>query len=264
MGVVFRAEDTELKRQIALKVMLPHIAADARAKVRFRREAEAQAKVDHEHVAVIHQVGEVNGTPFIAMQLLKGQTLTAALNQNPRPPLAEAVRIAREMAEGLAAAHEAGLVHRDIKPSNVWLEGPKRRVRILDFGLACAGSDAAPNGSGPITFSGAIVGTPAFMSPEQAEGGTVDHRADLFALGVVLYQMVTGLLPFSGTTPFATMVAVTDHEPSAPAAVASDVPPALSAFIQRLLAKNPDERPQSAEAVVAELEAIEFGCRRCG
>jgi serine/threonine protein kinase len=259
MGLVFRAEDTELKRHIALKVMLPHVATQPRARARFRREAEAQARVEHEHIAVIYQVGEVNGVPFIAMPLLKGQTLAACLTGNSRPPLQEVVRIAREVAEGLVAAHAAGLVHRDIKPNNVWLEGPKRRVRILDFGLAQTVVDAGPDGFEPITSDGAAVGTPAFMSPEQAVGGAVDHRADLFALGVVLYQLVTGQLPFRGRTAFATMTAVTESHQAAPSVLAPEVPEPLSALIQKLLEKDPDDRPQSAEAVVAELAALEPG-----
>ncbi|MCE9564253.1 MAG: serine/threonine protein kinase, partial [Planctomycetes bacterium] len=132
MGIVFRAEDPQLKRQIALKSMLPPYATSAADVARFLREARAQAAVEHDHVAAIHQVGEDRGVPFIAMPLLKGQPLSNALKLNPRVPIVEAVRIAREMAEGLAAAHECGLIHRDIKPANVWLEGKNRRVKILD------------------------------------------------------------------------------------------------------------------------------------
>ncbi|MBN9117957.1 MAG: serine/threonine protein kinase [Planctomycetes bacterium] len=257
MGVVFRAEDTHLKRLVALKVMLPDVAADARAKARFQREAQAQAQVEHENVAVIHQVGEANGVPFIAMPLLKGLTLGAALKQNPRPPVGELVRIAREMAEGLAAAHAAGLVHRDIKPGNVWLDGPKRRVRILDFGLARATASGPSEDSEQLTARGAILGTPAYMSPEQAKGEPVDHRSDLFSLGVVLYQMATGNVPFTGASTFAVLLAVTEHHPPAAHVAAPDVPQPVSDLIGRLMAKSPDARPQTAQAVAAELEAIE-------
>lgn len=135
MGMVFRGEDPQLKRQIALKVMHPQTATSPLDVARFLREARSQAAVEHEHVAAIHQVGEDRGVPFIAMPLLKGQSLASALKANPRVPISEAVRIAREMAQGLAAAHECGLIHRDIKPANVWLEGKDRRVKILDFGL---------------------------------------------------------------------------------------------------------------------------------
>ena len=263
MGVVYRAEDPNLKRQVALKVMLPEVAADPRAVARFRREAEAQARVEHEHVAVIHHVGEVNGVPFLAMPLLKGQTLAAALKANARPPLAEAVRIAREVAEGLAAAHAAGLVHRDIKPANVWLDGPKRRVRILDFGLARAadpGTAPAPQPDGePLTASGAIVGTPAYMSPEQALGRPIDARSDLFSLGVLLYQMATGERPFTGQSSYAVLAAVLEHDPLPPHAVEPGVPGELSALVVRLLAKDPAARPASATEVARELEAIEGG-----
>src|SRR4029079_17415868 len=141
-------------------------------------------------VIVIHQVGEEGDVPFIAMPLLKGQTLSDALRANPMVPVAEAIRIAREMASGLGAAHEQNLIHRDIKPANVWLEGKSRRVKILDFGLARAETDA--DAATQVTQQGMIVGTPAYMAPEQAQGESVEARTDLFSLGVVLYQMLTG------------------------------------------------------------------------
>jgi serine/threonine protein kinase len=266
MGVVFRAEDPLLRRTIALKVMLPAAAADPRAKARFLREARAQAAVEHENVAVIHEVGEADGVPFIAMPLLRGQMLAAALKRNPRPPLAEVVRVGREIADGLAAAHERGLIHRDIKPANVWLEGRRRRVRILDFGLArpeAAADDAprpAPAASASdalLTSSSAVAGTPAYMSPEQVKGGPLDHRSDLWSLGVVLYQMATGALPFAGATAIEVLFAVTEHTPPAAHQVSPDVPLPLSELIWRLMLKNPADRPQTAAAVSAELEALE-------
>jgi serine/threonine protein kinase len=270
MGIVFLAEETDLKRQVALKVMAPDAAAEPRAVARFRREAEAQAKVQHDHIITIYRVDEANGVPFIAMPLLRGQTLSAALKLNPRPPLSELVRIGREIAEGLAAAHEKGLVHRDIKPGNVWLEAPKRRVKILDFGLArtttatptlpdFSAPESAPRGDELVTTSGAVMGTPAYMSPEQARGLPTDRRSDLFSLGAVLYQMTTGQKPFTGASTYDVMTAVTAHVPPAVHELVPDVPAALSELIWRLMSKNPAERPPSAAAVAEELAAIERG-----
>ena len=270
MGMVFRAEDPTLRRQVALKVMLPQYASNPTRKARFLREAHAQARVEHEHIVAIFQAGEQDGVAFIAMPLLKGQTLGAALAQNPRPPLKEVLRIGWEMAEGLAAAHEAGLIHRDIKPSNVWLDGKRRRIKILDFGLARAAdttefgesreeSDSAVPGfdDGALTVQGKVVGTPLYMSPEQARGEKVDHRTDLFSLGIVLYQMTTGSNPFSGQDRLAILDLVKNHNPVAPSAINPDVPQAVSDLILRLLAKPVAERPASAEEVADALQTLE-------
>ncbi|VTU01755.1 serine threonine protein partial : Serine/threonine protein kinase with PASTA sensor(S) (Fragment) OS=Rhodopirellula sallentina SM41 GN=RSSM_02570 PE=4 SV=1: Pkinase: LRR_6 [Gemmataceae bacterium] len=260
MGAVYRAEDPRLKREVALKVMLPQFAANEQAKARFVREARAQAKVEHDHVAAILHIGDHQGLPFIVMPLLKGVTLHAALRANPRPPLAEVIRIGREIAEGLAAAHEKGLVHRDIKPANVWLEGKKLRVKILDFGLArVADGDGADATDGPVTREGAVVGTPAYMSPEQGRGLPVDGRTDLFSLGVVLYQMTTGELPFRGANTLAILTALAIDHPPPPIACNPAVPQHLSDFVMRLLAKDPAYRPPTAEAAAEGLRAIEAG-----
>ena len=228
MGAVYRAEDPRLNRQVAVKVLLPGLSGDANAKARFRREAHAQAKVDHDNIIHIYEVEEANGVAYIAMPLLKGQTLSAALRQSPRPPLVELVRIGREIAEGLEAAHGAGLIHRDIKPGNIWLEEPKRRVKILDFGLArnAGGTDDLPaahaagaafpaenDRTEQLTARGAVMGTPAYMSPEQARGEPLDRRSDIFSLGVLLYQTATGRKPFNGTSAFDIMAAVATQEP---------------------------------------------------
>ncbi|MFO0805638.1 MAG: protein kinase [Gemmataceae bacterium] len=260
MGLVFRAEDPALRRQVAIKVMLPRFATDAHARARFIREAQAQAAVEHDHIVPIFGVNE-GEPPFIVMPLLKGMTLADALKANAKPPLHAIVRIGREIAEGLAAAHESGLIHRDIKPANIWLEGSKLRVRILDFGLARAAeaADPAATGAEPLTADGAVVGTPMYMSPEQAKGEDLDCRTDLFSLGVILYQMVTGELPFTGKTTAAVLLAVVSHEPNGLAN--ADIPAPLRSLIDRLLTKDRDAegRPTAAAMVAEELRRIELG-----
>jgi serine/threonine protein kinase len=261
MGAVYRARDPELNREVAIKVLPAEFAKDPVAKARFLREARAQAAVENEHVVPIYDAKEEAGVAYIVMPLLKGMPLSAALKQNPRPPLAELVRIGREIAEGLAAAHVAGLVHRDIKPGNVWLEAPKRRVKILDFGIARA-TVAAPGARGdadPLTKRNELLGTPQYMSPEQALSKPVDFRSDLFSLGVVLYQMATGERPFNGDGEFQVMAAVVNEHPASAAEVVPGFPPALADLIDRLLAKDPAARPASAQAVAEELEQVLTG-----
>jgi WD40 repeat protein/serine/threonine protein kinase len=261
MGVVFQAEDPRLQRQVALKAMLPSLAASASARERFLREARAAAAIEHDHIIAIHQVGEDRGVPFLAMPLLRGEPLDRKLHREGDGrgglPLAEVLRIGREMAEGLAAAHERGLIHRDIKPANVWLEGERARVKILDFGLARQMQDQSQ-----LTQSGVVIGTPAYMAPEQANGQKTDARSDLFSLGCVLYRLCTGEPPFRGADTISTLVAVATEQPPAPALRNPKLPPALSDLVMRLLAKAPADRPQTAKEVAAALEEIEASRRR--
>jgi serine/threonine protein kinase len=258
MGVVYQAEDPQLKRPVALKAMRPALAASASARQRFLREAQAAAIV-HDHVVPIHQVGEDRGVPFLAMQLLEGESLDERLQRGPRLSLGETLRIGRETAEGLAAAHQRGLIHRDIKPANLWLErhvhgrqGGDFRVKILDFGLARGAGDQAQ-----LTQQGAILGTPSYMAPEQATGEAVDARCDLFSLGCVLYRLVTGQLPFRGSDTIAMLLAVATENPRPPGKVNPATPAELSDLVMRLLAKKPGDRPASAQDVVEALAAIE-------
>jgi len=266
MGIVFLAEDPALNRRVAIKVMRPDIAAHPKARQRFLREAQAAAALEHEHVVPIYQVGEAGGAaavPFIVMPFLAGEALSARLKRDGALPIAEVLRLGRETAQGLAAAHAVGLIHRDIKPDNLWLYDPphadvaasRGQVKILDFGLArpMAASDIE------LTQPGAMIGTPAYMAPEQADGLAVDARSDLFSLGCVLYQMATGRRPFQGVTLTAILRALAADQPSAPHLVRPEVPRPLSDLIVRLLAKSPDERPASARAVADALRAIEGG-----
>ena len=211
MGVVFRAEDPQLKRIVALKAMLPELAASSASKMRFLREAQAVAQIKHDHIVTIHQVGEDRGAPYLAMELLQGESLDDRIKREGKLPMIEVMRIGREIADGLEAAHEEHLIHRDIKPANIWLEQKKGRVKILDFGLA-----RSADGSAHVTQSGAIVGTPAFMAPRAGRGTEVDHRCDLFSLGCVLYRLATGQSPFKGTDAISTLMSVTSDTPATP------------------------------------------------
>jgi serine/threonine protein kinase len=254
MGIVFLAEHEKLKRAVALKVMKPALAAYPDFHRRFLREAQLAAAIDHEHVVTIYEVGEDRGVPFLAMKLLQGETLEDRLERKGRLPVKEALRIGREIAEGLNAAHERGLIHRDIKPANIWLEEGRDRVKIVDFGLARGtGADAH------FTQAGAVIGTPSYMAPEQANGEEVDSRCDLFSLGAVLYRTCTGRLPFDGKDTLAVLSALASKTPETPHRLVPGLPPLFSGLVMRLLAKDHDDRPQSAREVVADIEAIERG-----
>lgn len=252
MGVVFKAEDPQLERAIALKAMLPSLAASASAKKRFLREAKAAAAIKHDHIVSIYQVGEDRGAPFLAMEFLEGEPLDVRLKRETTLPVTEVLRLGIEVADGLAAAHDKGLIQRDIKPGNIWLEGPRGRVKVLDFGLA-----RSANGQEQLTQAGAIVGTPAFMAPEQAMGKAVDHRCDLFSLGCVLYRLCTGELPFKGADTLAILSSLAMDAPRTPQQFDLTLPPELSDLVMQLLAKDPKERPANAHEVAAALRSIQ-------
>jgi hypothetical protein len=251
MGIVFRAEDPQLARLVALKAMLPALAASDSAKKRFLREGRSAAAIKHDHIVTIYQVGEDRGIPYLAMEFLEGEPLDRRLQRQGKVPLAEVLRIGREVALGLAAAHKRELIHRDIKPANIWLEAESGRAKILDFGLARAAGE-----EGQLTQQGAIVGTPAYMAPEQAQGKGVDARCDLFSLGCVLYRLATGVPAFKGSDMISTLMAVATETPRPPQELEPNVPPSLSRLILNLLAKAPADRPPSAVAVAESLERI--------
>jgi WD40 repeat protein/serine/threonine protein kinase len=253
MGTVYEAIDTQLGRPVALKVMQAPRSDSEVARARFLREARTAAALEHDHVVSIYQVGEDNGVLYLAMPLLRGQTLRSRIKQNPPLTLAEILRIGREIAEGLAAAHERELIHRDVKPGNIWLEEGSGRVKILDFGLARTAQEAKK-----LTQHGTIVGTPAYLAPEQARGKEeFDCRGDLFSLGVILYRMVTGRLPFPGDHTAAMLLALLTDDPIPPRQINPAISPALDALILRLLAKDPEKRFQSARLVVEAIRELE-------
>jgi serine/threonine protein kinase len=256
MGTVFEAVDTRLHRVVALKLLNSDRARSAQSRERFLLEARSAAKIESDHIVPIYDVGEIDGYLFFTMPSLKGESLKSFIDQGAVCTWREIVEIGRQMAVGLAVAHARGLVHRDVKPENIWLEqvpgSDSRRVRLLDFGVARRLDDSS---LGP-TLEGSLVGTPAYMSPEQARGDKVDHRADLFSLGVVLYRLATGALPFQGEHVLALLSSLAIDEPEAPADLNPSIPKALSDLILSLLSKNPLRRPQTAAQVADQLEAL--------
>jgi serine/threonine-protein kinase len=249
-GVVLSAHDAVLDRAVAIKVLAPHFASSAAARQRFAREARAAAAVVHPHVVPIHSVDSWKGLPYLVMSRVAGVSLQDKISSAGPLPLAEVLRIGAQAAEGLAAAHAQGLVHRDVKPANILLEDQTGRVLLTDFGLARAADDAS------LTQSGVIAGTPHYMAPEQAAGEAVDHRADLFSLGSVLYAMCSGQSPFAAEGPLAVMRRVCDERPPPLRSLCPAVPAWLAAIIARLHARRPEDRFQSA----AELADLLAGC----
>ncbi len=246
MGIVLRGLDVKLNRVVAIKVLAPQLAANAMARQRFLREAQAAAAVSHDHVVAIHAVDEWKGLPYLVMECVSGPSLQQKIDGSGALQPAQILRIGMQIATGLAAAHAQGLVHRDIKPANILLENGIERVKITDFGLARSIDDVR------ITQAGAVYGTPQYMSPEQAQGERVDQRSDLFSLGSVMYAMSTGRPPFRGDTGLAVLKRVCDDTPRPIREVNPDIPEALVEIVNKLMAKNPEARYQSA-AEVAEL-----------
>jgi Tol biopolymer transport system component len=259
MGEVYRARDTRLGREVAVKVLPASFAAEAERLRRFEQEARAAAALNHPNILVVHDVGTHEGAPYLVTELLEGETLRRRLGAGPLP-VRKAVDFAAQIARGLAAAHERGIVHRDLKPENVFLT-KGGAAKILDFGLAKlreAGLDDHP-AAGSITPTetgpGMVLGTAGYMAPEQVRGQGGDQRSDIFALGVVLYEMVTGKQAFIRDTAAETMTAILKEEPPEPSSLDPAVPPALSRAIAQCLEKDPAERFQSAQDVALALES---------
>ena len=241
MGIVFKARDPALDRFVAVKVLAPHLASSENARRRFAREAKAAAAVVHDNVIAIHQVSEYQGLPFLVMPYLPGPSLAHRIAR--RGPLApvEALRVARQVAAGLRAAHQQGLIHRDIKPANVLLSGETERAVITDFGLARAADDAT------LTRSGTLAGTPQFMAPEQARGEPTDERSDLYSLGALLFAMLTGRAPVEQPTGAETIRIVGQMPPPKLSSVLKNVPTELERLVDRLHAFDRSQRISTAE-----------------
>lgn len=250
MGIVLKGFDTELHRVVAIKVLKPHLAHNGAARHRFAREAQSAAAVVHEHVIPIHDVQSDGEMPFLVMQYVPGQSLQARVDERGPLDPKEVLRIARQAAAGLAAAHAQGLVHRDVKPANILLEESVERVLISDFGLARTVDDAT------LTRTGIVAGTPHYMSPEQASGQPVDHRSDLFSLGSVLYFMCTGRPPFRAEHAMAILNRIC-HDTHRPVdEINPEIPAELAEAIDQLLAKSPADRFRNARDVEQRFEGI--------
>jgi predicted Ser/Thr protein kinase len=252
MGIVFKAVDSRLGRTVALKV-ISHLSSDGpgagEEKRRFFREAKAASALNHPNIVTIYEYDSDDEVDFIAMEYIRGKTLHALLAEQ-RPPLETLLGYAVQAAGAIAAAHAAGIVHRDLKTRNIMVT-EQGAVKVLDFGLAKeSGARIAE------TQSGAVLGTPAYMSPEQAKGEPVDYRSDIFSFGVILYEIACGQRPFGGPDLPSTLYAVVHHDPPTPDKLNPALPKPLAALIERCLRKNPEERPESMEAVRSELAAV--------
>ena len=249
MGVVYRAWDTRLERWVALKALSPLLPAGADARERLRREARAAGRLSHEAVATIYALEEIDSELFIVSEYVAGETLRARLSAGPLA-VHEAVSIALSVARGLAAAHELGVVHRDLKPENVMVASDGR-VKVVDFGIASI------DGPGPgITRTGVVLGTPGYMAPEQVGGQGADARSDVFALGVLLYEMLSGRPPFGDTASWSVVTAVLEKEPTPIETLRPDVPSTLALLVATSMAKSPAARYPTAGALVPSLESV--------
>jgi serine/threonine-protein kinase len=250
MGTVWRATDTRLRRAVALKFLPPQLSSDPKTKARFIREAQTASALDHPNIATVYEIGEHGDSLYIAMALYEGDTLQQRIARSPIP-FNEIETILTHIALGLGAAHSAGIIHRDLKPANVMITR-SGLVKILDFGLAKLVSASDSEGQ-VLTKTGHVMGTVSYMSPQQAEGRPLDHRTDLWSLGVVAYEMLCRQRPFDSDYTGGTLARILVAEPPLPSSLRPGVPPRLDGLVAKLLRKNPDARPQNAAEVLAEL-----------
>src|SRR5262245_41677528 len=254
MGKGYLAEEIRLERKVAIKVLPAAVTQDPDRLLRFEREAKATSALNHPNILTIHEIGEVDGAHYIVSEFVEGETLREQMRRGPLS-LAAALDVARQVAEALAAAHAAGIVHRDIKPENV-MARPDGLIKVLDFGLAklaerpatsprAGGHSQSSTVSRLSTEPGLVMGTAHYMSPEQARGQKVDHRADIFSLGVMLYEMLAGRRPFEGATTIDVMAAILTKEPEPLDELRSEAGPELAQTVMRCLAKEREERVQS-------------------
>src|ERR1700737_1966536 len=247
MGEVYRALDSRLDRTVAIKVLPPHLAANGDLKQRLEREARAISQLQHSHICTLYDIGSQNGTTYLVMEYLEGETLADRLKKGALPT-AQTLKVGAEIADALDRAHRAGIIHRDLKPGNIMIT--KSGAKLLDFGLAKSetpvlsidGSTAMK----PLTAEGTIVGTFQYMAPEQLEGQQADARTDIFAFGAVLYEMATGKRAFEGKTRTSLIAAIVSGEPKPMTELQPLTPPALEHVVKKCLAKDPEERWQRA------------------
>src|SRR5712691_703473 len=247
MGEVYLAYDRELDREVTLKLIRTDLTKHPAIMERFRREIQLATRITHKNVLRVYDLGEANGLKFLSMQYVDGEDLSAVLRREGRPPLPRVIELFRQICEGLAAAHEQGVIHRDLKPQNIMIDG-HGRVLITDFGLAKSLEQVS------LTEAGKIIGTPHYMSPEQVKGVPLDQRSDIYSLGIMLYEMLTGIVPFSGGSAYEVMIQriqrtprpATDHNPK--------IPPYLMKILQRCLETDPNLRYTSTSEILHDLD----------
>ena len=273
MGEVYRARDTRLDRTVAIKILPAHLSDNPEAKQRFDREARAISSLNHPNICTLYDVGHQDGMDYLVMEFLEGETLADRLAKGPLPP-EQVLKYGIEICEGLEKAHKTGVIHRDLKPGNIMLT--KAGAKLMDFGLAKAATASAPPSSSltmtisgpsadqPLTARGTIVGTFQYMSPEQIEGKEADARSDIFALGAVLYEMATGKRAFAGKTQASIVAAILASEPQPISVMQPMAPPALDRVVKVCLAKDPDERFQTAHDLKLQLRWLSEGGSQAG